>query len=269
MENQFLLEMLNRVVELTGAVVDVIKDKPFSVTEKNEAVDIVTSNDIASQKLLIDGLSKILPNSGFFCEEEGVRSENCEYMWVIDPIDGTANYSRGIGDCAISVALLHNDSAVLGVVRSIFGDECYSAALGVGAWLNGEPIRVSKRSFKEGLLCTAMSLYKKDFAKTCSDIILDAYMRCNDIRRFGSAAMELCYLAAGRCELYFEIRVFPWDYAAGFLVLTEAGGIAKGLGNQELDFTKPTVIVGANSLENYKKLAEIVNKHMHFLPYED
>ena len=268
MSYQFLQKMLDDVITLVGRVASTIKDKSFTVTEKHRPENIVTSSDITSQRMLIEGLRGILPSCGFFCEEEGVCSDG-EYVWVIDPIDGTANYSRGIDDCAISVALLHRGRVVLGVVRSIFREECYSALLGGGAWLNGQPIRVSARRFEEGMLCTAMSLYKKEHAKACSDIIYEAYMQCNDIRRFGSCAMELCYMAAGRCELYFEIRVFPWDYAAALLILTEAGGIARELADRELDFKGPTVMIGANSRESYDRLAEIVNRHIISTPYED
>ena len=269
MKENFLNNIRDGVVDLCGSVAEEIKDMPFTVTEKSQAVNIVTSSDITSQHMLVEGLSKLMPGSGFFCEEEGLQDTESEYIWVIDPIDGTTNFSRGINDCAISVALLHRGQVVVGVVKSIFTDECFSAVRGEGAFLNGKSIRVSDRGFESGILCTAMSLYKKEHARVCSDIIFEAYMESNDVRRFGSCAMELCYMAAGRCELYFEIRVFPWDYAAGLLILTEAGGVARGLRDEEVDFKRPTVLVGANNEENYSKLSKIVNKHLHYTPYED
>ena len=109
----------------------------------------------------------------------------------------------------------------------------------------------------------------EEFAKNNNIIILDTYMQCNDVRRFGTCALELCYLAAGRCDLYFEIRVFPWDYAAGYLILREAGGVLRGLRGEELDFRKVTLLVGANNEENYEKLDAIVNSHIKSLPYEE
>ena len=114
-----------------------------------------------------------------------------------------------------------------------------------------------------------MSLYKKEHARVCSDIIYEAYMQCNDIRRFGGCAKELCYIAAGRCELYFEIRVFPWDFAAASLVLTEAGGVLRGLNDEKPSMTGPTVLIAANNQKNYRILADIVNKHLPKTPYED
>ena len=260
--------LADKVADAVREAAAMVRHTVFTVKQKDEEINIVTSSDLKVQNFLMEKLKELLPHSCFYCEEEGVHQSG-EYVWIIDPIDGTANYSRRIDDCGISVALIHNGVAILGVVCGIFSGDVYSATLGGGATLNGIPISASKRSFKNGILCTAMSLYKKDLAKVCSDIIYEAYMECNDIRRFGSCAMELCYLAAGRCELYFEIRVFPWDYAAGYLILKEAGGVIFGLADTELDFSRPTVIVAANNIENYKKLSLIVNKHLTNTPYKD
>lgn len=270
MQNNVNLSLLlPQVSQIVRTVASIIKQSPFSVTAKSDATDILTSNDLASQHHLIKELGELLPESGFYCEEEGVRDLAKEWVWIIDPIDGTANYSRGIANCAISVALMQNQKVVLGVVCDIHSGDVYSATLGGGAFFNEHPIAVSKNGFEHSLLCTAMSLYKKEHAKVCSDIIYEAYMQCNDVRRFGSCALELCYLACGHCELYFEIRVFPWDYAAGYLILQEAGGIITGLGNEPLKLNAPSVVIAANTAENHAKLSEIVSKHLPTTPYED
>jgi myo-inositol-1(or 4)-monophosphatase len=266
MENIRTLE--GRVIDVVREAVELVKNTNFSVSEKGDVTDIVTTNDILSQNFLIDRLGKLIPGSGFH-SEEGVCDKNKEYVWIIDPIDGTANYSRGISDCAISVALARGGRVVLGVVCSIGSGDVYSATLGGGARLNGSEIFTSKKDFASSMLCTAMSLYRKEYAKLCSDIIFDIYMQSNDLRRFGSCALELCYIAAGRCELYFEMRVFPWDYAAGYLILKEAGGVIGGLGGEELDFSRPSVVIAANNVENYETITNIVSKHLKKTPYED
>lgn len=266
MENIRTLE--GRVIDVVREAVELVKNTNFSVSEKGDVTDIVTTNDILSQNFLIDRLGRLIPGSGFH-SEEGVCDKNKEYVWIIDPIDGTANYSRGISDCAISVALARGGRVVLGVVCSIGSGDLYSATLGGGARLNGSEIFTSKKDFASSMLCTAMSLYRKEYAKLCSDIIFDIYMRSNDLRRFGSCALELCYIAAGRCELYFEMRVFPWDYAAGYLILKEAGGVIGGLGGEELDFSRPSVVIAANNVENYETITNIVSKHLKKTPYED
>ena len=262
-------ELETTVIEIVKNAADLVKSTKFDITKKGGSANIVTSSDIKVQRFLHEKLSKLIENSGFFCEEEDLRDLDNKYIWVIDPIDGTMNYARGIPECAISVALVCEKKAVLGVVYNIWRDDLFSATVGGGAYLNGQPISVSDNSFKDGILCTAMSVYKKEYAKVCGDVIFEAYMQCNDVRRFGTCALELCYLAAGMCDLYFEIRVFPWDYAAGYLILQEAGGTLRGLDKEELTFDKTTALIGANNYENYLKLDEIVSKHIKELPYEE
>ncbi len=258
---------LKSVSALVRQAAKIVKSRDFTVEEKSTKDDIVTSADIGVQTFLCDKLKKLLPESGFLCEEKHLSDVNHDYVWVIDPIDGTTNFSRNINECAISVALLYRRKPVIGAVYAPFLDFIFTAADGCGAKLNGKPIRTSDKAFDNSLFCTAMSLYKKEYAKVCNDIIFETYMQCNDFRRFGSCAVELCYLAAGKCDLYFEIRVFPWDYAAAYLILKEAGGVLKGLNGEELLFNKPTVLVGANNAENYKKLEEIVGKYLKSTPY--
>lgn len=259
----FYEEIKNEVLKITAEVVNLIKYSSYDIeTKNNDASNIVTTNDLKSQHFLCEKLSNLIPGSGFFCEEEDMRDTTSEYIWVIDPIDGTMNYSRGIAECAVSVALLHNKEAVVGVVRSIFANEVFAAAKGFGSTLNGNSIRISNNDFKSALFCTAMSVYKKELAKVCSEIIYETHMQCNDIRRFGTCALELCYLASGRCELYFEIHVAPWDYAAASLILSEAGGILTGYNGEPLTFDKHTPLIGANVKSNHEKLNAIVVKHM-------
>lgn len=261
--------------ELCGQVEQIVRqaariwDETFTTLEKESPSNIVTSADIAVQRFLEENLCALLPGSGFFGEEGSPELGDRAYLWIVDPIDGTANFSRGIPDCAISVGLVQNGQALLGVVYSPLRGELFSAARGEGARCNGQPIRVSRRCFREGLLCTALSLYRKEYASQCMAVIGEAYMQCNDIRRFGSAALELCYLAQGKCELYFEFRVFPWDYAAAALILEEAGGIIRSQNGEALTFDRTTPLVAANTPENYEKLNAIVQKHIPVFPYKE
>lgn len=257
-----------QVIKIVKKAAELTSSKNIKVQQKDSSVNIVTSADLAVQEYLCKQLKKILPDSGFFCEEADLRESGKEYIWVIDPIDGTTNFYRNIPDYVISVALMHNNEVVLGVVYCPSKNQLFHAACHQGAFLNDIKIKVSDKTFDEGILCSAMSLYKKEYAKICDEIIYEAYMQCNDIRRFGSCALELCYLAAGKIDLYFEIRVFPWDYAAGYLILKEAGGVLKGYHNETLECDKTTVLIGANNEENFKQLNDIVDKHLKEIPYE-
>ena len=134
----------------------------------------------------------------------------------------------------------------------------FHAEKGKGAYLNGKRIKVSSRSFNNAVMCTALPVYHKEYAEVCSRIILEAFGKCNDIRRFGACAPELCYLAMGRCELYFEYMLSPWDYAAASLIITEAGGIISSIDGSALCLTQPSGVIAANNVANFNELLGIV-----------
>ena len=234
----------------------------FVVEQKDGYENIVTSSDVAVQDFLCNRLSGLMPDAGFLCEEKNVNDMEREYTWIIDPIDGTANYSRGIDQCAICVGLKHAREMIMGVVYIPRTNELFYAEKGKGAYLNGRRIHVSDRSFDNAVLCTALPVYYKKCAGVCAKIILDAFGKCNDIRRFGACAPELCYLAVGRCELYFEYLLSPWDYAAASLIVTEAGGIISSVDGSQLCLTDPTGVVAANNRHNYEQMLGIVSEGM-------
>ncbi len=236
--------------------------KTFEIEEKGDIANIVTSSDIAVQDFLCSKLSEVIPGSGFLCEENDVCDLTKEYTWVIDPIDGTCNYARGIDQCAICVGLRHNDEMCMGVVYLPRTEELFHAVKGQGAFLNDKQIHVSDRSFENSVMCTALAVYHKEYAQVCSDIIVDTFLQINDIRRFGAAAPELCYLAMGRCELYFEYLLSAWDYAAASVILTEAGGVVSDLKGNPINGVSATGILAANNANNLNKLKDIVTKHL-------
>lgn len=252
---------------MTDKLTDIVREASrlmvaggFDIMQKDGYANIVTSSDLAVQNFLKQQLSLLLPGSGFLCEEEDRHNLSADYVWIIDPIDGTANYSRGIDQCGISVGLRHGQEMVVGVVFLPRTDEMYVAERGRGAMLNGRPIHVSPRPFADAVLCTALPVYHKEYAELSSRIISRAFQECNDIRRFGSAATELCYLALGRVELYFEYLLSPWDFAAASLILTEAGGCIADLSGQAPDPTRPAGILAANSADSLRHLLRIVQE---------
>lgn len=265
MENISLSQIIDVVRNAAGFMVPA----GFKVEEKDGLANIVTSSDLAVQNFLVEKLSALIPGCGFICEEEGLQQYDREYTWVIDPIDGTANYARGIDSCCISVALKKDDDVVMGVVYSPWRGEMYSAEKGCGAFLNGEPIHTSDRSLANSIMCCALAVYTKQFSQACSDVVMELYPQINDVRRFGSAAMELCFTAAGKSELYFEIRLQPWDYSAGILILEEAGGKASNLDGVHPRFTGPDLVCGANNAANHAFLLEVIRKHIPVRPYEE
>lgn len=242
-----------------------IMSAPFSVKEKDGASNLVTTADNAVEAHLKKALLEIIPTAAFL-GEESQPSAGDTYCFVVDPIDGTANFARGIKACSISVGLTKNGEGLLGVVYNPFTEELYYAEAGAGAFLNGNPISVSNRDFTHGLYYTALSLYRKELGNHCLNILNEVYYQCADFRREGSAALELCRLASGQAELYFEIRIFPWDCCAAEIILKEAGGISHRLYTEGLSPDAPFPLVAANTEENFRRLLSIVKKEIPKLP---
>lgn len=259
--------MLEKVITIVREAARNMVADGFQIEQKDGMANIVTSSDLAVQHYLCKELARLLPGCGFICEEEDYLDPDKEFVWVVDPIDGTCNYARGIDDCCISVALKKGADIILGVVFCPSRNEMYSAELGKGACLNGKPIHVSDRPFENALFITALGVYVKQCAQYSHDIIMEVYPQVNDVRRFGSAALDLCYLAVGKCEIMFEVRLCPWDYAAGMLILTEAGGCVCGLGGKPLTFDRPEPVIAGNTPANHRRLQEIVDKHLKSIPY--
>ena len=237
------------------------------ISQKGNASNYVTDSDLAVQQYLSEQLTSLIPGSCVIGEEGESRLQTAEYTWVIDPIDGTSNYIRNIGLSVISVGLLKSGKPDIGVIYNPYRDEIFYAKIGQGAFLNGKRIYVSDRDFAHSHLCSAMSLYDKRFAGPCFHIIEKIYHASDDLRRLGSAALELAYLAAGRVELYFEIRVFPWDVAGALPILTEAGAQIELLYHDSLPLDRPFGVIAANSKENFARLKSIVCEELPTLPY--
>lgn len=237
------------------------------IRQKGNASNYVTSCDIAVEQFLSARLQTLLPGSLIIGEESDHNPSEGDCLWVIDPIDGTSNFIRDIGISAISVGLVKDGEPCLGVVYQPYRDEMYYAQAGGGAYLNGRRIHVSDRDFAHGHLCSAMSLYDKRYAPPCFRIIDRVYAEADDLRRLGSAAVELAYLACGRVELYFEIRLFPWDAAGAIPIIREAGGQIETLYQDKFPLDRPFPVIAANTAENFKHLKSIVTEELPELPY--
>lgn len=230
----------------------------FEVTQKGNECNYVTSADVNVQHYLEKQLINLIEGSTFLGEEEDKSVIGSGYIWVVDPIDGTSNFVRNLKSSVISVGLVKDGMPYMGVIYDPYRDEMYWAERGRGAFMNGKAIRVSDRDFRHAHLCAAASIYNKDLAKPCFHIIEKVYYQADDFRRFGAAAMEMSYLAAGHIELYFEMRLFPWDMAAAVVIMEEAGGSVEILHEDHLPLDRPAGIIAANSKENLEKLREIV-----------
>jgi myo-inositol-1(or 4)-monophosphatase len=197
-----------------------------SMIESKGLHDLVSYVDKESEKRIIEQLSKLLPESGFIAEE-GTSSKHGErFNWVIDPLDGTTNYIQGVPIYAVSIGLLDGDELVVGVVYEVGLDECFYAWKEGGAYMNGEPIRVSERyDIHDALLATGFPYSNFDQLDEYLALLKWTMTNARGVRRLGSAATDLAYVACGRFDAFWEYDLKPWDVAAGTLIVKEAGGV--------------------------------------------
>lgn len=194
------------------------------VVEK-QAHDYVSYVDKESERQLVRALSALLPEAGFIAEEGSAGYNDEPYCWVIDPLDGTTNYIHDEAPYCVSIALRNRNELLLGVVYEVCRDECFYAWKGGKAFLNNEEIRVSAvNELKDAFLITELPYNHVQYKRTAEHLIHELYGKVGGIRMNGSAASALCYVAAGRFDGWLEAFIGKWDYAAGALIVQEAGG---------------------------------------------
>jgi len=195
------------------------------VSTKSSPTDLVSRADKDSERFLLDLIASERPGDGILSEEGGRAESSTGYRWIIDPLDGTINFLFRIPVWAVSIAVEDRDGGVVGVVHDPNRDETFTARRGAGAWLNGLPLRVSDRSDLTTALVGTGFAYDVERRVAQARIVTDVLGRVRDIRRAGSAALDLCSVACGRLDGFFEAYTESWDRAAGALIVTEAGGV--------------------------------------------
>lgn len=242
-----MLEQLTQIVREAGAMILSAKDAAQTVTEKTGYRDLVTKYDTLVERFLREKLLALLPEAGFLGEESANAQNWADYEWlfIVDPIDGTTNFVQGFANSCVSVGLLHNGQVEYGLVYNPYADELYRAKRGEGAYLNGRRLSCADRPLSHSLLIFGSALYYPDEQRLTLALFNAVYPLVQDVRRFGSAALDLCYIAAGRAGVFFEARLCPWDYAAGSLIASEAGAVVSALNGSPLDlYHKCSVLVG-------------------------
>jgi myo-inositol-1(or 4)-monophosphatase len=246
----------------TGAfILKEAQEFDISRTESKGFNNFVSYVDKVAEKMLVERLSTLIPEAGFITEEGTIVKSGLKYCWVIDPLDGTTNFLHGLHPYAISIGLMEYDEVVAGLVYEINGNEVFTAWKDGGAWLNGKHIHVSQaKKLTDSLIATGLPY--TDFER------LDQYMQSltyfckhtHGIRRLGSAAVDLAYVACGRVEVFYEYGLHPWDIAAGIILVREAGGQISDFSGVKEKLTGEEIVAANNAV--YSEVLEIVSKFM-------
>ncbi len=223
--------------------------------------DLVSYVDRQAETKIIEELLVLLPDSGFIAEEGTNTTKGENYNWIIDPLDGTTNFIQGIPVYSVSIALMEHDEIILGVVYEIGRNECFYAWKGGGAFLNGKQIKVSQTSdMHQALLATGFPYTNFEDIDSYIDFLKWAMMNSRGVRRIGSAAVDLAYVAAGRFDAFWEYDLKPWDVAAGTIIVEEAGGdVSDFQGGKNHVFGRQ--IISTNKFLN-NQLLEKLNSYM-------
>jgi myo-inositol-1(or 4)-monophosphatase len=253
--------------ELAAAAAAYLRDavgRPQRVTHKG-AVDLVTETDHAVEALIIERLRRAVPDHVVVGEEGSATRRPPpppadRWAWYIDPLDGTTNFAHRHPHFAVSIGLMHGAAAQVGVVADPLRGETFTAVRGGGAHCNGQPIRVSTTAaLEQALLATGTPYDRRERADLYLAAVRDFMLRCQGIRRAGSAALDLCWLACGRLDGYWEWRLGPWDVAAGALIVREAGGAVSDFGGGTHSVFGPETLASNGALHD--AMVAVLNPH--------
>ncbi len=226
MDYQRICENVQQIARNTGVFIrgERLKISAGDVETKS-AASFVTYVDKTAEKMIVSALKELLPAAGFVTEEGTAGNAGEKYIWIIDPLDGTTNYIHGIFPSSVSIGLIENGTPVMGVVYEIGLDELFYAWKESPAYLNGREINVSISSRSEdALIGTGFPYYDFDRLENYIDVLRHLMKTTRGLRRMGSAAVDLCYVASGRFDAFFEHALHAWDVAAGAFILQQAGG---------------------------------------------
>lgn len=259
-------KLCTKVISLAEETAQMIRDerKNFhsgSGIETKGHSNFVTYIDIMSEKKLTEELSRLLPEAGFIAEEGTVSKKGDKYNWIIDPIDGTTNFIHGLTPYSISIALMCDNEIVVGVVLEVSHHELFYAWQGSKAYCNHEPIQVSPHvQHQKALIATGFPYYDLERMESYLDSMREIMEKTSGIRRLGSAAIDICYVAAGKFEAFWEYGLHPWDVAAAAFIVQQAGGKVCDFNNTPAYLFNGNII--ATNANYFDKFYEIVHRHL-------
>jgi len=254
--------MLNNIIEIAKEAGQIVREgfgKTVDIEFKTNESNLVTQIDKASEKKIIDYVTKEFPTHGILAEESGESKNTSEYVWVIDPLDGTTNFTHGFPIFSVSIGVQKNGITLAGVVYDVMQDIIYSAESGNGAYEENRKINVSPNDkLQRALLVTGFPYNIAENPENAFERFIALTKASRGMRRLGSAAIDFCYVAKGVFDGFWEVYLHPWDICAGKLILEEAGGIVTGFEGEIIDIFSKKIM--ATNKHIHGQMVEIINK---------
>lgn len=246
------------IIKEAGSIIREGFGSNLSIEFKNNESNLVTNIDKASEEILNNFIKKEFPNHSILCEESGKYEKSSEFIWVIDPLDGTTNFAHGLPIFSISVGLQKNNEIILGIVYDIIRNEMFTAELGSGSFKNDKRIYVSKNdNIMRSLLVTGFPYDIQENNEEALQIFGAFLKNSRAIRRLGSAAIDFCYVAAGVFDGFWETKLHPWDVCAGMLLVEEAGGKVTNFMDKKIDIYSNQFLATNRQIHN--KMINVIN----------
>ena len=230
-----------------------------SINKKSTSIDLVTNADIESETLIVNSIQKKFPKDSIIAEESDTKESSSDFKWIIDPLDGTTNFVHNLPIFAVSIGLQYKEQTVLGVVYNPAADKMFYASINNGSYLNENTIHISSsNTLNDSLIVTGFP-YLHDYRWDKSfEIFKEIYSKTRGVRRLGAAALDLCFVAMGRFEVFYEFNLKPWDICAGSLIAKEAGAKVTDWDNKKLPYTGSRIL--ATNSKVHKEMVSILTK---------
>lgn len=249
--------MIEGIIQISKEAGELIRNafgKAHSIEFKTNELNLVTETDKASEKLITDFIRKKYPSHGILAEEGSEANRSAEYLWVIDPLDGTTNFAHGLPIFSVSIGLQKNGETIAGVVYDVMRDIVYSTEKNSGSFENGRRLQVSKNeNLGHSMLVTGFPYDVKDNPDKAYERFIEFLKHARAIRRLGSAAIDFCYVANGAFDGFWEVSLHPWDLCAGKLIVEEAGGLVTDFDGNKIDIYSKRIL-GTNGSIHQKMI---------------
>lgn len=255
------LELAKKCALAAGRIHKKYFQGKFKISTKASSFDLVTAADLEAEDEVVSLIKKYYPGHNFLAEERKYPETASKFTWIIDPLDGTNNFSSGLPIFCASVAFAYEDEVIAAAVYDVTRNELFYAAKGKGAFLNGRRIKVNNAgSLKQAILVTGFYYSRgREMIQTLAAMKRFLHKHIIGLRRFGAAALDLCYVAGGRVSGFWEFKLSPWDFAAGKLIIEEAGGRVSGRHGEEAPLKRKYYIVASNK-KIHNQMLEVLNQ---------